>query len=282
MNAVSYVLQRLLNGGIPNKILRMAFKSRLSNNVGDASTLEYAIREKVLDARVLIDVGLLHTTQMTIPLVKCERIVGDYYTATYRVPNELTQGKRIVSVLHVTAAAGTIVTQQGNAAGTQSGGLYSPSIMADGMDSSLLLANNVAMNTLSPIPVVSNALTYLVGYNTVMIKDSVIIPSTMHLRVNVENDSNMSHLNTPIFPRFYKLCLLAAKSIIYNLLVEEQDSVFIHAGGEWNKFRDIVESYESAAEEYELFLDDFYQSALLDDQEQQRRHYQMRFGGGYQ
>ena len=280
MNPITYSIERLIKFGIPKPILNMAFVSRYAKDYYTLDTLESKIREEVIEPRVKMDCNLLHGTEMTIPLVKCEKLAGNYYTATYRVGKELTQGKRIVSVIELTAAAGTIMTSDPSMSNTTAG-MYTNTMTAYSTIGATLGAAKQMQRSVMPIQSVSNALVYLVGDNTIMIKDSVMIPATMQLRVLVENDDNFNHIQPAWYPTFYELVTLAVKSYIYNNLVIEQDNVFIMSGGELNRFKDIVESYSDSEELYKEKLDEWYKCAMLNDPESSRRHYQMSVGGLY-
>lgn len=304
-NVITYAIQRIMKTGIPKQILELAFTSRFANEIITLDTIESKIRQEVLDERVAHDLQLVHTTQLTIPLSQCERLSGGFYNATFRIPNELTQGKKVVSVLHVTSSSAPVIMDSGTqpASPPQSTGnssysySYSSSSSSSmsgtggtwGATSSMSINNTggviqamqQVVRSVSPVQLVSNALVYLVGYNTVTIKDTVITPATMQLRVNVENDENLNHIQPPFWTVFHKLLLLATKAYIYNLLIVEQDNAFIHSGGELNKVRDIIESYSDAEEQYEEYLEEAYKSMLLNDPHQSTRHYMARTGGGW-
>lgn len=302
-NVITYAIQRIMKTGIPKQVLELAFTSRFANSTITLDTIESKIRQEVLDERVAHDLQLVHTTQLTIPLAQCERLSGGFYNATFRIPNELTQGKKVVSVLQVTSSAAPVIIDSGTPvtppAQTNTSSSYSYSYSSSssmsgtggtwGATSSMSINNTggvvqamqQAVRSVSPVPLVSNALVYLVGYNTVTIKDTVITPATMQLRVNVENDENLNHIQPPYWTVFHKLLLLACKAYIYNLLIVEQDTAFIHSGGELNKVRDIIESYSDAEEQYEEYLEEAYKSFMLNDPHQSTRHYMARTGGGW-
>lgn len=280
MNPITYALDRITKFGIPKPILNMAFLSRYVNEYYTLDTLESKIREIVINDRVLVDCNLLHGTEMTVPLAKCEKLTGNYYTATYRIPKELTQGKRITSVLEVTSASGSVITADPSMSNT-SAGLYTNTMTAYTTIGGTLGAAKQMQRSVMPIQSVSNALVYLVGDNTILIKDSVLIPATMMIRVLVENDENFNHIQPAWYPTFYELVSTAVKAYIYNTLVIEQDNAFIMSGGELNRFKDIVESYSDMEELYNEKLDEWYKCALLNDPESSRRHYQMTVGGLY-
>lgn len=280
MNPITYAIDRIIKSGIPKPILNLMFLSRYARDYYTLDTLQSKIREEVINSRVLVDCNLVHGTDMTIPLVKCEKLTGNYYSAVFRVPKELTQGKRIVSVIDLTAASGTVITADASMTATSSG-MYTATMANYTTMGAVMGAARQMQRSVMPIQVVSNALVYLVGDNTVLIKDSVIIPSTQHLRVVVENDENMNHIQPAYYPTFYDLALTAVKAYIYNNLVVEQDNVFIMSGGEMNKFKEIVDSYSDMEELYAEKLEAWYKSALLNDPESFKQHYQLATGGGY-
>ena len=277
MNPVTYSIERLIKFGIPKPILNMTFLSRLARDHYTLDTLESRIREEVIELRIFVDCNFVHGTQMDIPLAQCEKIMGNYYTATYRVPKTLTQGKRITSVLELTSASGSVITADASMSNTTAG-LYTSSMTAYSTIGAVYGAARQLQRSVMPVQVVSNALCYLVGDNTILIKDSVMVPATMRLRVLVENDENFNHIQPAWYPTFYELVAIAVKSYIYNNLTIEQDNVFIMSGGELNKFKEIVDSYSEMEEIYTEKLEEWYKTALLNDPEGSRQHYQMISG----
>lgn len=279
-NPIIYSLNRLTRFGIPKAILNIAFLSRFANNFHNLGSLHDRIREDVINPRILVDCNLLHGTEVTIPLAKCEKLVWNYYETVYRVPMELTAGRKIISPLELTAASGAVMSSDGAMSATTAG-MYSGNMATfSGMGANVAAAKQM-MNSVMPIRNVSNALLYLLGDNTVLIKDAVIVPATMHLRVVLENDSEFNHIQPAWYPDFYDLVLIAVQAYIYNLIVIEQDSAFIASGGELNRVRDIVEGYADAEQRYKEQLDFWYKCALLNDPESSRQHYSMHTGGGY-
>lgn len=277
-NPINYSLNQLTRFGIPKAILDIAFLSRFSANYRNLGSLHDRIREEVINPRIIVDCNLLHGTEVTIPLAQCEKLSWTYYETVYRVPMELTGGRKIISPLELTAASGAVMTSDGSMSATTAG-LYSSNMAAfSGMGANVSAARQM-VNSVMPIPNVSNALLYLLGDNTILIKDAVIVPATMHLRLVLENDSNFNHIQPAWYRDFYDLVLVAVQAYIYNLIVIEQDSAFIASGGELNRVRDIVESYADAEQRYKEQLDFWYKCALLNDPEGSRGHYQIHSGG---
>lgn len=280
MNPITYAIERIIDTDIPRPILNMMYLSRLKVDRYNFATLEEQIYQHVIQKRVIKDCNLQHGTHIWVPLANCRRIEGDIYSATYQIPLSETQGKKVTSVTHLTQATG-IVAASTPTVGNNSSSVWSANFVDNGRLGGLMSAEMQVVNSVSPIPMVSNALVYLVGENTVHIRETVISPMTMQLRVIVENDENFNHILPQWYMTFHELCLEAVKMHIYNNLVLEQDNVFIHSGGELNKFKDIVDSFEDAKDVYKELIEEWYGAALLNDPEGSRRWYQMHSGGGW-
>lgn len=284
MNPISYSLDRLIKFGIPKAILNITFVSRfMTPNESNLYTLSSKIREEIVSGRVMVDMNLVHGTLMDIPLNQCERLRGDYYTSIWRVPKSLTQGKEIISVSEVTTAAGTVATMdnvQGSNLSSNIPAMYASTAVGYNGSGAVVSTQQQIVNSVLPVPVVSNALCYLIGDNTILIKDSTLSPASMYLRVYVENDTNLNHIQAPYYPTVYELILNATRSYIYNNTVIEQDNAYIASGGELNRLKEIIDSYSDAEETYTELLEEWYQSALLNDPESQRRFYQSTVSGG--
>ena len=281
MNPIKYSIDMMLRIGIPKAILNVAFLSRLmSPREANLFTLAAKLREEIIDNRVLIDINLVAATMMTIPLRMCERLESDYYNSVWRVPKELTQGKAIISVDELIAASANVMTIDGGY-GQNSPGVYTPTMAGYGSVGAVAGAAQQMFNSSMPVPNMMNALCYLVGENVIMVKDIVIVPTSMFFRVFVENDSNLNHIQPAYYTTFYELVLLATKAHIYNNVVIEQDNAFIASGGELNRFREIVDTYSDAAEAYIEKLDEWACCAITNDPESQRQFYQLGIGGGH-
>lgn len=273
MNAMRYALDRIVKYGIPRTILNLAFMSRYVKEQPTTYTLEAEIRNTVIQPRVYEDCNLVHGTQITIPLAQCTRLSGGYYTSVWHADKSLTQGKTIVSVLEITAAMRTLTAADWSGSNNSSG-IYNSTLTSFTQFGSVYGASEQMVNSVTPVPVVSNAMVYLINENTFLIKDSVIVPATMAVRCMVENDENMNHIQAAWYPTFYDLCLTAVKSYIYNTLTVDIDSAYLQGGMELNKVKEIIDGYADAEEQYAEKLDSWYSSALLNDHESSRRFYQ--------
>lgn len=283
MNPITYAIERIIENDIPKPMLLLAFNSRLAHNQINHLTLEAQIRKMVIEPRVLKDCNLQHGTMIHIPVKDCKLLEWDYYTSTYLVPKNLTQGKRITSVLHVTNTNGAIMpTTMGGASAAPGigNGMYSATMSGTSNVGALMSAHMQMAASVSPVQIVSNALTYLVGENTIMVKDITVMPNTMFFRVMIENDENFNHIQPQWYTTFHELVLEAIKMYMYNNLVLEQDNVFIHSGGELNRFKEILDEYRESRDLYKELLMAWTKSALFNDPEASRREYQFAVSGG--
>jgi hypothetical protein len=249
---------------IPLPILQEAF---IASEFGSRSilpiTLDAMIREKVIDARVAMDVNLTGGTQVTIPLDGCPSEWIDSNNIVYRVPKTLTEGRRISRVYSVALA----------------GALGGGSLMGSST-SELWDAAKQVLNATADIPQVSSARVRLVGENTILLTESNGFVSNTFVRAYVEHDNDFSQFNPTTYPAFSKLVELATKAYIYtNLLIPMGESK-ISGGFELGRFREIVDSYADANEMYDTYFDETWRRvAIMDDARSHQRHISLLIGG---
>lgn len=266
MNPITKALQDL-RYAIPKEILEKTFISKQYGTFNSPVSLDARIREEVIEKRVLVDCNLVGGTQISIPLDGLPREQVDYFTYVYRIPKNRTQGRSIVRTISVSFG-------QGNIVGHTNLGFQGSNPMLDAM--------NQVMTSHQPIPQVSTAYATLVGENTVAIVDSIALPSNIFLRCWIENDENINHLSTTSYDNFSKLVELAVKSYIYinNQIPIDQNVIF--AGHQLGRFKEIIDEYRDAEENYRDYLKTVWKkTALLNDYNSKRRHIAMLTGGGH-
>lgn len=266
MNAISYALN-FITGQIPKEILQKTFISNISHTTRLPVSVETRIRELVINARVLPDVNIIGGLQVTIPLDGLPKEMVDPSTYVVRIPKTLTQGRSITSVTSV-AVAGTVA------------GVEIQSPYAQGGD--LLQAYQAMLQAVASIPYVSEARAWLIGENVVMIQGSQVGQGGLFLRCELENDANLTHIKKRSYNNFAKLCLLATKSHIYTTNAIPMDIAFIEGGASLSVFKEIVDSYSDAEEEYQEFLKTTWaKTAKLNDPEIRERLIRITTGGLY-
>lgn len=231
---------------IPLDILQQAFAPTNQYGRPTAMNLDSVIRAKVIDARVRVDCDLVGGTQLDIPLrgltpQEVPLPSGSPYTwaLIYHIPMALTQNRVITSVLWVANTIAPI-------SGTYTYASYNGSALAN--------AAMGVMQSQAPIPTTSTARVDLINTNTVMISDTNQWPYDATMRCKVETDADMSTLPPGAYPYFSKLCLLAIKAYIYNELIIRINSAELQNGQELGRFKEIVDGFADANEQYEEYL----------------------------
>lgn len=234
------------------------------HNITPAS-LDHRIRTEVIDASVLPDCNLVGGTEITIPLETVIPTWINSYNLLYRVPKNMTQNRSILRVIHLTFGDGGVVG--------------SMNLAAQGRSALLDKAQGVLQAHL-PIPIVSTANVSLVGDNTVLVKDNITMPGNPFLRCVIESDTEMNHLQPASVINFSQLVVLATKRYIYNNLVITMDEAQLSGGLALGRFREIVDGYSDAAEQYDTYFNETWRKvALFNSPEAHRRHLALLTGG---
>lgn len=266
MNPVSYSLS-YLRRVIPKEILEKTFISFQQYNSRLPISLDTVIREKVIEDRVMVDCNLVGGTESFISLVGIPAHRIDAFNTYYKIPKTMTGGRTITRALSVSYGEGSLM-------GATNMGLRNSSPMLDAVGG--------VMASFSPIPVVSTAYVSLVAENTVLIQDNMALPLNIYLRCKLENDSQFSHLNPASYKGFAKLVEYATKAYIYMENVIRMDKGEIFAGQELGRYKEIVDGYADAQQNYEDYLDKSWRKiAILNDYTASRRALALCVGGGY-
>lgn len=281
MNPINYALDRIINSDIPIEILNEAFMSRRALNDYTIKTLEQRMREVVIDKRIYSDCNIVHPTRINVALSQCKYLRGDSFQSVWYVPKTLTQGKTIVSAIELASAYTATNDPDFSYSSGNNAGLMNSAYQNSGRNGSLPGAGQQMLRSVSPIPLVTNASLHILNENTILVKDAVVVPGTMMLRVAVENDENFNHIRLPYYPLFHELCLLAVQQYIYRTLIIAMDSGFLQGGMELNSFKDEVSKYSDAGELYKEKLEEWTKSAYLMDDTSKQEHYAMITGGGW-
>ena len=253
---------------IPREVMELAFLQTGSYDRRIPISLDTRIREKVIDQRVIPDCNLVGGSQVLIPLQGIDpEYVDAPFSAVYRIPKSLTQGRTITTALSV--SYGDALTMGGQYVGPEQ---WNP----------MLDAGNQMLRASSPVPPVSTAQLELIGENTIFLRDTVSIPSILYLRCIVENAQEMNNIKPASYHAFCKLVVLGVKAFIYNELNIKLDLGQLQGGMNVGRIREVVDSYSDSNELYETHLSEVWRkTAFLNDPETHRRHTRMIVGGGY-
>tara|TARA_B100000929_G_scaffold232756_2_gene189223 strand:+ start:4426 stop:5235 length:810 start_codon:yes stop_codon:yes gene_type:complete len=267
MNPITKALSEL-KFRIPKPILEKAFLPKKTWGGLHHKTpvsLDYRIREAVIDARVMVDCNLVGGTEVTVPLGD---IVPQYlpeYKVIWRIPLNLTQNRNITRVYSLIYGDGGVPSHT-NMYNT-GGSVYDDA-------ASGLLASHM------PIPNISNAEIQLIGENTVLAHMHIPPSPRLYLRCVVENDGEFNNLPPTSILRFCKLVEFATKSYIYNNLMIEMDRGELSGGSDLGRFSSMVEDYADAEELYQEYFEEHWRKiALFSDPKAHKRHLKMVTGG---
>lgn len=267
MNPITKALDEITMT-IPKQILEKVFvePSHSWRNV-PANNVRELIKQKVIHPRVLVDCNLIGGAELTIPLddIPYDTVENDY-THIYRIPKSKTNGRAIVSVLDV--SYGTMYqTLAFNGNGNNRGG------------AAMQLAASVMEAQVRP-PHVNTARVTLVGENTIMVQDSVMIATNLQLRCIVEHDEFMSHLQPRSYRAFAHLVKLAVKAYIYNEYVIRMDMAELSGGMALNSFKSKIEEWADMEQQYQDYLTEKWQKIdMMNDSLKMQRFIGLLVGG---
>lgn len=251
---------------VPRPILEAVFLNQQQQWRQDPQTVDQRIMDLVIKPRVLVDCNLVGGAVVFVPLAGLTMNRVNQYTTVYRIPKHLTQGRSILSVLNITFADPTASANYGIAGGCQS--------------SQLLQAGQQMMEAMSQVPITSTAQVQLIGENTVMVRDTVLMPPNTYLRCLVANDENMNHLQVRNYRHFSKLVEYAVKAYIYNEYIIPMDVGQLYGGHMLGRFKDVIDGYADCEELYQTYLAEKFQKvSMMNDLEAMNRHIQTLVGG---
>lgn len=254
---------------IPKEIINQVFQPKYSAWATTASSVEDEIVRRVIRPQVLVDCNLIGGKEVTVRTEQVRRVqTPEQYTVLY-IQKELTQGRSIVQPMHLS------FVNYPTAENTAAANFYKPCSVTPLTQAVAALAGS---NNTSVAPGTSRL--ELVGENVVLVKEPGMFFAYGLLRCMVENDTNMNNLHARNYFAFTELCKHAVKAFIYNELVIELDMGKIQGGFEIGRFRDIVDGYSEAANDYIEYRDrTWIKVAQMNDPETYNRYIRSMLGG---
>lgn len=246
---------------IPLEILKAAFLGdrQLYSSTGTRqvynTSLNDVIRNKVFDAKVLKDCDLFGGQEVIIPLYDTEFWKPDNYTTVFRVNQQRTRGLRITEILAV--MYGYPDALYGSpAAGV---GTYTGSMNQNSQQSAIGMMTTSMMQSYAPATEIQLVNCEIVGFNTIAIYETQIITSQLTLRCRVSNDAELNNIKNNSWPQFSELAMFACKAFIYKELRVKLDQGQLQGGIELGAFREIIQEYADAAQNYKDYLRERWQ-----------------------
>ena len=254
---------------VPNQILNEAFIPKANQWIGLVHNHDEEIARQVIRPRVIVDCDIYGGHEQLIRMIDCrvER-TQDLQTVIY-VPKSVTAGRSITQVLSM-----TLMDARAAQAASSTAGYSACSVNPITMATAALAGSYDAPG------VMSTSRLELIAENTILLKDSSIGTSLGTLRVVIANDENMNNLSIRFINHFVELCKLAVKSHIYNEMVVRMDEAEIQGGARLGAFRNIVETYADAEQQYQEYLQEKWQKvAIMNDRESYHNLIRAQIGG---
>lgn len=257
MTPIMYGLQEIKNNIPPQILNRFYIPQRyyqLRRDPFMVNTSDEQIIDKVINRRVRLDCDTAGATEIDIELsgLKIEPLDKDKYLI--HVPKDRTNGREITSVMAIVlfGMASTGISPQAVQAGMMSMSSTSPlgttgTCPNMGVFKGLMSANQ-------PLSVTETTNCRVVDGQTILVEDLITPLPTGYIRCVLANDREFSTLARPAWKQFGKLCVLACKADIYTRFIISIDTAEIIGGHEIGRFKEIVESYSDANEQYDEYF----------------------------
>lgn len=248
MSAISKALSHI-KFVIPHEVLQIVFINRLYKFNLNPISIDHSITTEVIRPRVLVDCNLIGGQEVFISLLGIPQYRTNDYTVVIKIPKDRTDGRSINSVLNITMTDPTRLSS------------YATTQLCQATP--LLLMGQSVMDALGPIPITSTAYVQLIAENTIMVRDSIILPANSYLRCVLAMDEDLSHLQLRSYPAFSKLVEYAVKSYIFNQYIIQMDIAELQGGHNLGRFKEVVDSYSDAEENYQTYLKEVMQKVLF-------------------
>lgn len=249
---------------IPLPILEATFLDRRFSRFPPIASVDEMIREKVIEARVLVDCNLTGGTQVVIPLTGLHIDHWETSTMVIQIPKDRTQNRRISRTTSVIFGIQTVP-------GHQTYGL--------GNESDMMAAAAQVYASHASIPIQSTANVSLIAENTIMIMDQVMVPGSMQLLCYLEHDLDFTAMRSMTISKFTKLVEFAVKAYVYKELTIKMAEGYMAGGIDLGRFKEIVDGYADANENYKNYLNDVWiKVQVLDDHTSRNRFYRTLLG----
>lgn len=237
-NPITYAINRI-KFAIPRAILEKAFIPPGRHRYRESRSIDSFIREHVIDNRVAADIELLGSTFIQLP-VRSNWISnqgnGEYLI---RVPMSATQGRSITRVTSVEIG-------NGNVAGMSTYTSFN--------SSAIMNSARKVLDSHLPTPITGTPYVELLDNNVIYVTDIMFSGFNLFVNAYLGADENFNNLTKPAWTHFAKLCELACKAYVWGELCINMDQAMLSGGQELGAFKDIVDDYRDALEQYEEYF----------------------------
>lgn len=241
---------------IPPPVLEVAFMKRKGRNHKYAGDLDWEIRNKVIDARVRVDLSILGAETINIPLGNAEVqfLENQDYRTVIRIPKSLTKGRPISQVIAFNYWFNTVAADLNNGWQTSSYNIQSCG------NSPLMQAAQQVMRAASPAPINSSANVELIGENVVVINDYMGKIQQGSMTARIGQDPELSNWNNNAIFHLCRYGVMATKAWVWANTIIDLDSGYLYGGAELSRIQQIIDGYADSNDNYIDYRDDVIQA----------------------
>lgn len=258
MNPITKAIDEIMFE-IPPEILNYVFVTQEMQGCGYPLSMETIMRERVIEARVNVDLDLYGGTEDYVPLGP--PVVSEYidpYTVVYYIPEEVLQNRPIRQLYSV--HFGVLGYQNAGQALR-----YSESPLGSEMRKVL----DSAIRT----PPAATSYLNLINPNTFMVRFVYLPYTSAFLRCRLGVDSELNFLRPTSIPLYAELCVHAIKAYIFTKTRIPMDQAFLSGGQQLGAFRDTIQEWAGENQEYREKMKKMKKIMLnFNDPEARRRH----------
>lgn len=249
MDLFNDTVRYICNTDIPLSILEDAFlppkdSTQRNRSLGDC------IIEKIIKNKIMPELNSIGGTLVDVPLYRCRFEYDDTmqyrYHRIYEIDPEYTQNRVINSVLR---AYNTGVIS--SPAGASPYGIGVNAYQTSDVDE--MVRKGIEPN--SRAIKFSDAEIEIVGDNMLRVVNTIMMSYSLTLECRVGYSSEFHEFQRPYYIEFFKLANLAAKAYISRELRLKIDMFKNDGGRELGVYKDIVDEYQSAAQDYNEEID---------------------------
>lgn len=268
-NSIAEVKRRINRHILDKTFIKQDFTYRFTNQ----STVDDQIMSLVMRPRVLVDCNLAGGISAFIPLDGLPVDKPNNYITIIHIPKTRTNGKSIISVSNVNYYDLGVSGLYGGAAGYG----YNTTLSSNENTAAMNSAMGI-MASLDHIPITSTSDALLIAENTIKITDVFTMPSNAILRCILENDEGLGNIQPRSYPDFFQLVEFAVKSHIYNELIVDMDMGELQGGQSLGIFKQIVEGYADAEQNYQDKLRSWRAISVMNDTPAFQRYLKLSIG----
>lgn len=238
---------------IPYEVLHAGMTLDEDPQLQALSSLEDKILNKVFKKRVLLAANVIGGIETIIPLAGITPSFSEAMYTVYHVPAEYTMDKEIMSALSLSylPTAG-FMGISGGFGGSHM--VYNPNSPGHGMNSASMNVASRIGSSYNSSAILSSAHLEIVARNTIAVYAHYQTLANYGMRVVLQNDENLNNIQPRSYQSLSKLTVLATKAYLYNKLIIPINSGYLSGGQDLGMFKSILEGYESAQEDYEVYL----------------------------